>query len=130
MTLQACIVVLLGGFFGGICRFLVSGLIGRTVGETFPWGTLVVNISGAMLVGLFAGAAKSLGGAFASDLLRDFIVVGIFGGYTTVSSFALQTMNLALDGEPRHAVLNIIASTVLCLAAVAAGYTFAISIPA
>lgn len=128
MTLQACIVVLLGGFLGGICRFLVSGVVGRAVGETFPWGTLVVNVSGALAVGAFAGTAKSLGGFFASDLLRDFIVVGVCGGYTTVSSFALQTMNLALDGERRFATFYVVGSTILCLVAVAAGFAFTFSV--
>lgn len=122
MTLAACALVLIGGFFGGICRFFLSGLVGRSVGETFPWGTLAVNVSGALAIGAFAGAAWSVGGIFSAELVRDLIVVGLFGGYTTVSSFCLQTLNLALDGEQRLAAFNAVASAALCVLAVALGF--------
>ncbi|AZO08927.1 MULTISPECIES: fluoride efflux transporter CrcB [unclassified Mesorhizobium] len=122
MTLAACALVLIGGFCGGISRFFLSGIVGRAVGETFPWGTLAVNVSGALAIGGFAGAARTVGGVFASDLVRDFIVVGLFGGYTTVSSFCLQTLNLALDGEGRLAVFNVVASSAACVLFVAAGF--------
>lgn len=112
MNLEACALVLLGGFFGGISRFFLSGVVGRRIGETFPWGTLAVNVSGALAIGAFAGAARSIGGIFASEMFRDLIVVGLFGGYTTVSSFCLQTLNLAIDGEHRRAVFNVVASAV------------------
>lgn len=122
MEIKACALVLLGGFVGGTFRFFLSGLVGRSIGETFPWGTLVVNVSGAFAVGAFAGAARVIGGAFATEALREFVVIGVLGGYTTVSSFALQTLNLALDGEQRRAALYVVASALLCVAAVAAGY--------
>ncbi|TGS10679.1 fluoride efflux transporter CrcB [Mesorhizobium sp. M2E.F.Ca.ET.209.01.1.1] len=122
MTLAACALVLIGGFLGGVSRFFLSGVVGRRVGETFPWGTLAVNVSGALAIGAFAGAARSVGGVFASDLVRDLIVVGLFGGYTTVSSFCLQTLNLALDGEGRLAAFNVVASSVLCVLFVALGF--------
>ncbi|MDG4883868.1 fluoride efflux transporter CrcB [Mesorhizobium sp. WSM4884] len=122
MTLAACALVLIGGFFGGISRFFLSGLVGRSVGETFPWGTLAVNVSGALAIGAFAGAARAVGGVFSAELVRDLIVVGLFGGYTTVSSFCLQTLNLALDGERRLAVFNTVASAALCVLAVALGF--------
>ncbi|TIT05665.1 MAG: fluoride efflux transporter CrcB [Mesorhizobium sp.] len=122
MTLAACALVLIGGFLGGLSRFFLSGVIGRGVGETFPWGTLAVNVSGALAIGAFAGAARAVGGVFASDLVRDLIVVGLFGGYTTVSSFCLQTLNLALDGEGRLAAFNVVASSVLCVLFVAFGF--------
>ncbi|AZO58746.1 MAG: fluoride efflux transporter CrcB [Mesorhizobium sp.] len=122
MSLAACALVLIGGFLGGVSRFFLSGLVGRSVGETFPWGTLVVNVSGALAIGAFAGAARAVGGIFSAELVRDLIVVGLFGGYTTVSSFCLQTLNLALDGERRLAALNIVASAALCVLAVAFGF--------
>jgi CrcB protein len=122
MSLEACALVLLGGFFGGISRVFLSGIVGRRVGETFPWGTMIVNVSGALAIGAFAGAARSIGGIFASEMFRDLIVVGLFGGYTTVSSFCLQTLNLALDGEQRRAAFNVIASAGLCVLAVGAGF--------
>jgi CrcB protein len=122
MTLAACALVLIGGFLGGVSRFFLSGLVGRGVGETFPWGTLAVNVSGAFAIGAFAGAARSFGGVFSAASVHDLIVVGLFGGYTTVSSFSLQTLNLALEGEQRLAVFNIVASAVLCVLAVALGF--------
>jgi fluoride exporter len=126
MTLEACALVLLGGFFGGISRFFVSGFVGRRIGETFPWGTLVVNVSGALVIGALAGLARSLGGIFAGEMFRDLAFVGFLGGYTTVSSFCLQTLNLALDGEGLQATLNAIFSAGLCIAAVGVGFSAAV----
>ena len=122
MTLEACALVLLGGFWGGIARFLFSGVVGRSVGETFPWGTLVVNVTGALAIGACAGAARSIGGIFASEMFRDLVVVGLLGGYTTVSSFCLQTLNLAFDGEQRRAALYAVASAGLCFIAATVGF--------
>ena len=122
MNLESCALVLFGGFFGGIARFFVSGFVGRRIGETFPWGTLVVNVSGALVIGALAGLARSHGGIFAGEMFRDLAFVGFLGGYTTVSSFCLQTLNLALDGQGLQAALNAILSTGLCIAAVGAGF--------
>src|SRR4051794_24538425 len=122
MTLEGCLLVLLGGFCGGISRFFVSGVVGRRIGETFPWGTLVVNVSGAVAIGSLAGLARAAGGIFAGELFRDFVFVGLCGGYTTVSSFCLQTLNLAVDGEQQRAILNVILSAGLCVLAVAIGF--------
>jgi fluoride exporter len=118
MSLGSAALVLLGGFLGGAARFLVSGVIGARVGELFPWGTLVVNVTGAFAVGLLAGLG--LGGG-----LRDFLIVGVCGGYTTVSSFALQALALALDGQGRQAALSVLASTGLAMLAVALGFWIA-----
>jgi CrcB protein len=122
MSLEACLLVLLGGFCGGIARFFVSGVVGRRIGETFPWGTLVVNVSGGLAIGTLAGSAHATGGIFAGELFRDFLVVGLCGGYTTVSSYCLQTLNLALDGEHGRAVLNVVLSAALSILAVAIGF--------
>jgi CrcB protein len=114
---------LCGGFLGGIARFFISGVIGRWIGQTFPWGTLIVNVTGAILIGAFAAiAAGHPEGVAGSELVRDFVVVGMLGGYTTVSSFSLQTLNLALDGEGVQATFNILGSASFCVAAVALGY--------
>ena len=123
MTFEACAVVLLGGFFGGIARFFVSGFVGRRIGETFPWGTLVVNVSGALVIGALAGLVRSRGGVFAGEMFRDLAFVGFLGGYTTVSSFCLQTLNLALDGQGLQAAMNTILSAGLCVAAVGTGFS-------
>lgn len=121
MSLPAILLVLLGGFLGGIARFHVSGRVGARIGETFPWGTLAVNVSGSFLIGLLFAFGRDLEGA-AGLILRDFLVTGFCGGFTTVSSFALQTVALAADGETRPALLNVAGSAALCLAAVALGY--------
>jgi fluoride exporter len=128
MTFEACALVVLGGFFGGIARFFVSGFVGRRIGETFPWGTLVVNVSGALVIGALAGLARSRGGAFAGEMFRDLAFVGFLGGYTTVSSFALQTLNLALDGQRVQATMNGILSAGLCIAAVGTGFWAAVRV--
>jgi CrcB protein len=93
MSLQACFLVLLGGFCGGIARFSISGFIGRRIGETFPWALSSLT-SLAPVVGLLAGAARNAAGIYAQDSFREFAAVGLCGGYTTVSSFCLQTLNL------------------------------------
>ena len=121
MSLLAGIFVLLGGFLGGTARFYVSGAIGQRFGETFPWGTLTVNICGSFLIGVLAGLGRNAGGVYADPLFHDFLLTGFCGGFTTVSSFALQTLNLGIDGERVPAVLNIAGSAIFCLIAVAAG---------
>jgi CrcB protein len=126
MELEALALVLVGGFCGGVARFYFSGVVGRTVGETYPWGTLVVNVTGALAIGACAGAARSIGGIYATEMFRDLVLVGLLGGYTTVSSFCLQTLNLAFDGEQRRAALYVVASAGLCVIAAAVGF---LSIP-
>lgn len=121
-VLTGALLVGLGGFFGGMARFWVSMQIARRLGEAFPWGTLVVNASGALLVGLLAGAAAGQGGAFESELVRDIAIIGFLGGYTTVSSFSLQTLGLAMDGKTSEAILNVTGSAILCLLAVSIGF--------
>lgn len=121
LDFQSVLLVLLGGFFGGMGRFFVSGAVGRRIGETFPWGTLAVNITGAALIGLLAGLASTAGGLFASAYFRDFLMVGFCGGYTTVSSFTLQTLSLWQDAQPGRAALNVVMSIGFCLTAVAVG---------
>src|SRR5262245_58139565 len=114
-SLYGLIWVALGSAFGGAARYFLSGLVGRNVGETFPWGTLAVNVSGCFAIGLIAAAAPSA-------VWWQLAVVGFLGSYTTVSSFSLQTLSLARDGEFVHAGGNILLSLVLCLGAVALGF--------
>jgi len=117
--------VALGSVFGGMARFFVSGAIARRVGESFPWGTIIVNVSGALVIGLFGGLASSGQGIFAQAGHWLFAVTGFLGCYTTVSSFSLQTLTLARNGGTRYAVGNILLSVLLCLAAVALGFVIA-----
>ncbi|MGJ4889340.1 fluoride efflux transporter CrcB [Bradyrhizobium sp. HKCCYLR20261] len=122
MPIEAYLLVGLGGAIGGASRFIVSDGIALRWGTTFPWGTLVVNVTGALLIGMVVALARVHGGVFAGASTHDLVITGVLGGYTTVSSFSLQTVNLVLDHRTGLAALNVIASTVLCLAAVAVGY--------
>jgi CrcB protein len=103
-------------------RYAVSGAVATRIGETFPWGTLVVNISGSFVIGLFAALVAPAGPLPGDLTARQFVIIGLCGGYTTFSSFSLQTLSLARDGEWARALGNIAASVALCLIAVWAGF--------
>ncbi len=120
--------VALGSVFGGMTRFWVSGAVARRVGETFPWGTMTVNVSGAFAIGVIGGMASTGQGIFATPNPWLFAVTGFLGCYTTVSSFSLQTLSLARDGEGRRAAGNVVLSLLLCLAAVVLGFVAAIKL--
>jgi len=119
--LHAVMWVALGSAIGGPARYFVSGLVGRHVGETFPWGTMAVNVSGAFVIGLMAAAAM-VEGLIPMPTGWQLGVTGFLGAYTTVSSFSLQTMALARDGQFLKAGGNAALSLLLCMSAVAAGY--------
>jgi CrcB protein len=114
--------VAIGGALGSVMRFGLNGLISARFGETFPWGTLVINVTGSFLIGIFAAFSDPDGRTLISPGARQFLMVGICGGYTTFSSFSLQTLRLAQDGEWLYAGGNVILSVVLCLVAVWLGY--------
>jgi CrcB protein len=116
------ICVVLGSALGGTARYFLSGLVARRVGETFPWGTLAVNVSGAFLIGIFAAMARDNASLFASSNPWLFAVTGFLGCYTTVSSFSLQTLALAKDGESGRAAGYVALSVALSIGAVAVGY--------
>jgi CrcB protein len=117
------ILVAIGSTIGGTLRFWLSGLIANWVGQTFPWGTLVINITGSFAIGFFATLTGPDGRVFVPGQWRQFFMIGVCGGYTTFSSFSLQTLNLAQDGEWLWAGLNIALSVVLCLFGVWLGHT-------
>jgi CrcB protein len=117
-----------GGALGSVARYWISGLVADRFGETFPYGTLVVNVTGSFLIGLFATLTASDGRWMVSPGLRTFFMVGICGGYTTFSSFSLQTLNLARDGEWLHAGFNVLGSVALCLLAVWLGHVAALAL--
>jgi len=116
--------VAIGGALGSVSRFWLSGLIASRFGETFPFGTLLVNVTGSFLIGIFAalavpeGRMDSQSRAFATQ----FLMIGVCGGYTTFSSFSLQTLNLLRDREWLYAGGNVILSVILCMIAVWLGY--------
>jgi CrcB protein len=122
--------IALGSAFGGIARFWASGVVARAMGETFPWGTLVVNVTGSLLIGLIAALTGPDGRVFIGSTARLALMAGLCGGYTTFSSFSLQTLNLMNDGEWAYAGGNVVGSVVLCLLAVWAGQMLGSSINA
>jgi CrcB protein len=115
--MQMYLWIWVGSGFGGILRYFITGLTSDAFGETFPWGTIIVNISGCFVIGFFGTLTGPEGRIFASATTRQFVMIGICGGYTTFSSFGLQTLTLAQDGEWLQASGNVVLSVVLCLAA-------------
>jgi CrcB protein len=108
----------LGGAIGSMARFWVSGVIARRFGETFPWGTLAVNVSGAATIGVLAALLIAPDThAVRNPTVWAALVTGVLGSYTTVSSFSLQTLALARNGEGARAAANVALSLVLCLGA-------------
>ncbi|HLI09975.1 MAG TPA: fluoride efflux transporter CrcB [Alphaproteobacteria bacterium] len=119
--MHAYLWIALGSGLGGVARFWLSGVVARRFGETFPLGTLVVNVTGCFVIGLAAAFGGPQAGALGGPAVRQFIMTGFCGGYTTFSSFSLQTLSLARDGAWGYAVANVLLSLLPCLAAVYAG---------
>ena len=122
------ILVMAGGALGTGARFWVSGFVAERGGELFPLGTLVVNVTGSFAIGFFAAVTDPDGAFLASPRLRQFFMIGVCGGYTTFSSFSLQTLDLVRDGDCFKAGLNILLSFVCCLTAVWMGRILALAI--
>jgi fluoride exporter len=122
--------IAIGSAIGGAARYWCTGFAARLFGETFPWGTLLVNITGSLIIGFFATLTGPDGRIFVSSTTRQFVMIGLCGGYTTFSSFSLQTRNLVQDSEWLQAGGNIVGSVVLCLFAVWLGHILAASINA
>jgi len=116
--------VVLGSALGAVARYFISGFVARRIGETFPWGTLFINVSGAFLIGMFAALALDDRSVFAAPDPWLFAVTGFLGAYTTVSSFSLQTLSLAREGQRNRAASYVAISVGLCLSAVALGFAF------
>jgi CrcB protein len=113
------LVIAVGGAVGTVLRYLVSGFAQRLGGATFPWGTLVVNLTGCYIIGflweLFDRSAVS-------PNTRLMVLVGVLGGYTTFSSFGIETFNMFRDGEYKMALYNVLASNILGVAFVFLGF--------
>ena len=116
------VLVMLGGALGSMWRYWWSGFVGERLGETFPFGTFVVNLVGSVLIGAFSGVIAHLSSSADAALLQQFLVIGICGGLTTFSSFSLQNYNLITEGRWLSALANILFSTGFCLACVAMGW--------
>jgi CrcB protein len=118
----------IGSALGGMLRHWCSGIAARLIGETFPWGTLIVNVVGSLVIGFFFTYTGPDGRLFLGSLERQFVMAGICGGFTTFSAFSLQTLNLVRDGEFLYAGANIVLSVALCLLAVWLGHAAAASL--
>lgn len=118
--------IMLGGALGTGARFWASGFFAERVGEVFPLGTLFVNVTGSLVIGLFAGLTEPQGPFLVGPRIREFVMIGICGGYTTFSSFSLQTLELAREGDWLRAGLNSALSLVCCLVAVWLGRALAL----
>jgi CrcB protein len=116
--------VAIGGALGSVGRFWLGGLVAARFGETFPLGTLFVNVTGSFLIGLIGALTVSEGRMDSQSraIAVQLLMTGVCGGYTTFSSFSLQTLNLLRDREWLYAGGNIFLSIVLCMIAVWLGY--------
>lgn len=122
--LRAVLLVGCGGFVGSASRYLLSGWVHRLAPySTFPWGTLVVNVAGCFLIGIFSALADSR--QLWSPEMRVFAMIGVLGGFTTFSSFAYETAALARDPDLWRALANVGLQVVLGLLAAWLGYALA-----
>lgn len=112
----------LGSALGGMARHGCSDLAARYIGVGFPWGTLIVNVTGSLIIGFLAALSVDDGRILLSQDARAFLMVGICGGFTTFSAFSVQTLDLARDGQWFAAAANVVASVVICLVAVWLGH--------
>lgn len=117
------LLVLAGGALGSGGRYLVGTWVAARFGAGFPWGTLAVNIAGSFLIGLLATLADERGAI--SPQTRVFLVVGVLGGFTTFSSFSLETLRLVDHGDTARALLNVAASLLFAFAAALLGIAVA-----
>jgi CrcB protein len=123
----AYLLVALGGALGSVARFGIGDFVSQKLGDSaavFPWGTVIVNITGSFIIG-FLGALTTAEGPMKPQsriFATQFFMTGICGGYTTFSSFSLQTLNLMRDGEWLYAGGNVLLSVFLCLIAVWLGW--------
>jgi len=118
--MQKTIFIGLAGLIGTMFRYWLAGFVARRHGETFPWGTLTVNLVGSFLAGAVFYLTEER--FLLSPTLRTIILIGLLGGFTTFSSYSLQTFTLLRDGEIGLATLNVAVSNVLGLLMVWAGY--------
>jgi CrcB protein len=117
--------VAVGGAIGSMARLWLGVKVALLTGLAFPWGTIVVNIIGSLVIGFVATLTGPNGRLVVPVNAQAFVMVGLCGGFTTFSAFSLQTLELARDGRLMHAGANIMLSVVLCLTAVALGHWLA-----
>ena len=111
-----------GGAIGTLARYSVSGVVHRWFGSSFPFGTLAVNLIGSLIIGFLWGLFER---EALTPNIRSFLFIGVLGGFTTFSSFSLETYNLFRDGETKWALVNILANNIVGLLLVFAGLVLA-----
>jgi CrcB protein len=116
--------VTIGSALGGLLRYALTRMT-LTLSAGFPYGTILINVVGSFVIGYFGTLTLQSGRYAASENLRLFVMVGLCGGFTTFSSFSLQTFDLLRSGAWVRALANVVLSVTLCLAAVAAGHLLA-----
>jgi len=116
--------IALGGALGSVARYWIA-LWAVPLSRNLPWGTIGINIAGSFLIGFFGTLTLEGGRHPAPEWARLFVMVGICGGFTTFSSFSLQTLDLLRGGGWGRALTNVAASVLLCLASVAIGHALA-----
>jgi len=124
MSFVSCLVVILGGAIGTFARYAVS-VLALPISRELPWGTIIINVTGSFVIGFFGTLTLASGRYPVSENLRLFVMIGLCGGYTTFSSFSLQTLDLLRAGALVRAAVNVGASVILCVAAVALGHLIA-----
>ncbi len=124
MSFTTCLYVMVGGALGSLARYLVS-VVALPISGNLPWGTIIINIVGSFIIGFFGTLTLAAGRFPVSENWRLFVMVGICGGFTTFSSFSLQTLDLMRNGAIARASFNVVISVVLCVTAVALGHFLA-----
>jgi CrcB protein len=114
--------IALGSAIGGVSRHWVHQVVTPLVATKVPVATILINMSGSFLIGFIGALAVPLGRVIQNPDARDFIMIGLCGGYTTFSAFSLQTLNLARDGRWPELVINVTSSVAGCLLAVWLGW--------
>lgn len=116
------VLVAIGSALGGMARHWCGLAVAARVGTEFPWGTILINIVGSFLIGVVAALTQVAGRSATAQPTRDFLMVGVLGGYTTFSAFSLQTLALLRDGKVAYAAGNVALSVGACVVAVWLGY--------
>ncbi len=124
MSFTTCLTVTIGGALGSLARYAIS-VLALPISRDLPWGTIGINILGSFIIGFFGTLTLAQGRYPVAENLRLFVMVGFCGGFTTFSSFSLQTLDLLRGGAILRAGANIVLSVVLCVAAVALGHFIA-----
>lgn len=124
MSFTNCLLIMIGGAVGTLARYVVS-VLALPISGQLPWGTILINVSGSLIIGFFGTLTLATGRYPVSENLRLFVMIGLCGGYTTFSSFSLQTLDLMRSGGTTRAAVNVVASVVLCIGAVAVGHLIA-----